>query len=243
MGHGRHARPTQVAKPAAPRDAIAQALAGAVDGSVAEIAYVPTDDVRRALAETLPSLPAEMGGTSPGPLARDVRWATLSVAIAPAPTARLTIRCVDAPAAAAAAKFIRDVVTAAAPLTAAAAKAGPHELRTVAADLAAVLAALAPAANGDLVTIDVRPAQADVLLRALVPAVVNAREQARTAASLSTARQIVLACAQDAETHQGAWPPDLASLVKANLLTDAVLTNPRTAKPNGYVYLRPANPV
>jgi hypothetical protein len=94
---------------AAARPDLAKAFATAGDG-VAQVLLVPPGDLRRAIEELLPELPAELGGGASRKVTRGFVWATLTVATTPALEARLVVQAKDADAAAALRGLIERVV-------------------------------------------------------------------------------------------------------------------------------------
>jgi hypothetical protein len=84
-------------RPAA-RPELAKAFATAGAG-VAQVLVVPPTDLRRAIEEALPKLPAELGGGASRTVTRGLSWATLTIAATPILEARLVIQAKDADAA------------------------------------------------------------------------------------------------------------------------------------------------
>src|SRR5262249_50396336 len=79
-----------------PRPDLLQALKGAGDNSVAQVAFLPTKDTRRVLEDHIPELPSEIGGGSIKVFTRGVQWVLLSVETSPKITLRLTVQTPDA---------------------------------------------------------------------------------------------------------------------------------------------------
>ena len=72
----------------------------AVEGSTLQVLLLPSADIRRAVEETLPTLPAEIGGGASRVLTRGIIWAALAVDLPPKKLdARLVIQAESAEAA------------------------------------------------------------------------------------------------------------------------------------------------
>jgi prepilin-type processing-associated H-X9-DG protein len=83
-----------------------------------------------------------------------------------------------------------------------------------------------------------------VILEMLVPAFREARVRARRVTSGHNMRQVASAALQYAMQHDGIWPENLQTLVKAKQLSAKLLVNPaRPQRKPGYVYLRPSVPL
>jgi hypothetical protein len=82
-----------------PRPELLEALKGAGETSVGQLAFLPSQDDCRSLEETLPNLPPEIGGGSIKAFTQGLQWAVLGVETSPAITLRLTVRSPDARAA------------------------------------------------------------------------------------------------------------------------------------------------
>jgi hypothetical protein len=77
------------------RPELAAALAAGGDAP-AVVALSLGETLRKSLEEALPTLPQELGGGPSTPLARGLRWATLSLQTAPKPALHLTVQASDA---------------------------------------------------------------------------------------------------------------------------------------------------
>jgi hypothetical protein len=91
-------------KPAA-RPELAKAFAAAGDTAI-QLLILPTADMRRVVAETLPNLPAELGGGSGKALSRGLHWAALGLDPPPQMSLKLIIQSKDE----AAAKALRALI-------------------------------------------------------------------------------------------------------------------------------------
>ncbi len=229
-------------KPAS-REALAAgfevAMAG---GSAAQLVYAPSDDFRRALAETLPSLPPILGGAPLMPLAKEVKWAALGLTIAPAPGIVLTLQSPDAPAAQTVGAWITKFQEALKKMADESLKGAPPEIQKMVGDTDALVKLLTPKVAGDRVTIAIDVDAARVI-GLLAPAMARARQQARSVQSMSNMRQVLLGCIAYADAHQGQFPADLNEIVKSQFIPPEFLRNPRLPeKAVGYIYVKPANP-
>ncbi len=78
-----------------PRPELAKAFATA-GGGAAQICLLPPTVLRRAIEETLPLLPEELGGGSIKELTRGCQWAVARIDAAPSVQVRLTLQATDA---------------------------------------------------------------------------------------------------------------------------------------------------
>ena len=84
---------------AIPRPDLAKAFQSAGDSALV-LAVSPADDTRRALRESLPALPPELGGMTGAELADGFQSLTIAVDLPPRPSLSLTVQAADARAAA-----------------------------------------------------------------------------------------------------------------------------------------------
>src|SRR5262249_38057004 len=83
---------------AVPRPELTPAFTAAGDGAVQAV-LLPSDDLRRAVEELLPTLPAEAGGGPVTALTRGLRWVALSADAPPKMALRVLVQARDAPSA------------------------------------------------------------------------------------------------------------------------------------------------
>ena len=171
---------------ASDRPELASAFAAAGD-SLAQVLILPTDDNRRVIEQTMPTLPPQLGGGSITVVTQGLSWLTLSVDAPPNTAVRLTIQSRDAKAA----QQLSDIWN-----------KGVEALRTEPAVLKdlpgapALAALLKPTVAGDrlLVALDENnrgaTALRDVLLK---PALGQARQAAAESQSMNNMKQIGLA--------------------------------------------------
>ena len=222
---------------AAERPELAEALAAAGEAAVQAL-LLPTADSRRVFEEMLPQLPPLLGGGSSTLLTRGVQWAALGIDLPPKMAVRLVVRSKDAAAAKTLHEYMPKLVGGLLAAAAKTAEGQPPEERPRFEPLAR---ALAPALEGDRLTLSLDDRQVnDLIVQVLGPVVKYNRERARQAMSASIMRAIGMAIFQYESKHESEWPPDLDALVKDGLIDRPSLANPR--RPDlavGYVYLRP----
>ncbi|WP_406697408.1 DUF1559 domain-containing protein [Singulisphaera sp. Ch08] len=167
------------AKPTA-RPEIALALAG---GEAAiRIAFVPSTTQRRAIEESMPNLPPELGGAPITTLSRGLRWAALAIAADPKPALHIIVQAEDADTAKAILTLAQDAFK----LLARNAQADPG--------LAELIKALSqtttPQIQGDRISFDANLEKTAALVA--VP-IRKAREAARRSQCINNLKQIGLA--------------------------------------------------
>ncbi len=216
-----------------PRLMKAMALA---NGAV-RVAFAFSDDVRRALEETLSELPPQYGSMPGTTLTRGVEWAYLDLKFQPEITLDVTIQSADAAAAREMLRLI-DLAT----------KAMVDHINSVEKDpdvadlLDSFVKSVRPSLNAAQVVLTLDQGKVASLIRHVAtPAVRQARQMAIRAASFNNARMLVTALHMWAEDHEGMLPPDLETLVEAGLIAESSLVNPLRPQfgQAGWVYLRP----
>ncbi|AGA25337.1 DUF1559 domain-containing protein [Singulisphaera acidiphila] len=94
------------AKPEARPDIATALTAGG--NAVVQIAIVPSTTQRRAIEESMPNLPPELGGAPITALSRGLRWASLAIASDPKPAFHAIVQAQDADAAKSLRKIAQD---------------------------------------------------------------------------------------------------------------------------------------
>jgi prepilin-type processing-associated H-X9-DG protein len=201
------------------------------------VAVAFSDETRRALDETLGTLPPELDSLPGTALTRGLQWASLDVAVQPEISLRLVIQSQDAAAATALGTIIDRCLES---LTKQG-QAGGAE----AAINAAIGALPRPQVQGDQLVLQRTQTQVASLIREVVaPAFTEARAGAMRKMSLANINMILKMCYTWAASHQDTFPPDLQTLVKDKMLPHGT-RNP--LRPDlgdaGYVYLPPAQSI
>jgi prepilin-type processing-associated H-X9-DG protein len=133
----------RTARPA-PRADLAAALAAGGDAAV-QVIIIPSTTLRRAIEESLSSLPQLTGGAPITTVTRDLRWITLTTSLEPKPSLRLVAQAKDA----AAAQTIQSLLANTLDLVAKATRNNP-----ALGDLSQAFGQVKPEARGDRVTLD-----------------------------------------------------------------------------------------
>ena len=126
------------------RPELAAALASAGDATI-RIAILPSTAQRRAIEESFPTLPPQVGGGPIATVSRGVTWASIAMATEPRPTLRLVVQARDADSARGLRKIAQDALN----LLAGATRSNPST-----AELAEAVDRMKPEANGDRVTLE-----------------------------------------------------------------------------------------
>lgn len=79
-----------------PRPDLARALAALGENADAEVVVLPPADLRRAIDETMPTLPAEVGGDSSKVLTDGLRWAAARLTLTPKAEIEILLQTKDA---------------------------------------------------------------------------------------------------------------------------------------------------
>lgn len=208
------------------REEIVRELKRAGDAPV-QLALIPADFVRRAIAENVTELPAELGGGPSTVLTQGVVSGSGSISVAPSWSLKLVLQSESEEAAQALATNLKkgtDTISE---------RAGP--------DLGPELAkALTPRAEGSTVVIAIGNERIATLKRLMVPALLEARRAARRAVTASNMRQGVTGCWVYAQDHKDQWPEDLQTLVKEGIVQESMLHNPdRPEMVPAFEYIRP----
>lgn len=213
------------------------------------LCIVPTADVRRALVEMMPNLPREAGGGSIEPLAKGIKWLSLTLDAEPKLSMSMRIQCVSEASARQMLSVIKETLALA---------SKDEDVREVLPELGKVTPLLTPRLNGSALTLTLDDKQVGVVMEKLVgPPIRRTQEEAARDHSMNNVRNIVLACATYAQTHKGEWPDNLAVALDQRLLaapadrvafTDEakkhILRNPRDPeRAVGYDYVKPGKKV
>jgi hypothetical protein len=166
-------------KPSA-RPALAPAFAAAGDTAL-QILILPGVDTRRVIEQTLPTLPAELGGGPSTVLTQGVQWAAVGINPPPRLDLRLVIKSQDA----AAAQRLADWTTAALGRL-----KGLKEIQDAYPDLERLLGQLTPKVSADRLTLTLGE---KTLTEALKPALTRLRANAARIQVMNSLRQIGIA--------------------------------------------------
>jgi len=203
------------------------------------VAFAFSDDVRRALEETIGTLPPELGNLPGTTLTRGLQWACVDVAVLPEITLRLTIQSADADSAQSMSRLI-DLLA----MKATADRIKGHYIAPKVFEiLESFIKTLRPSVSGDQLVLTLN--QVSLLRDCVGPAMQKFRTMARRETSDSVIRQLLAALYLWAAANQGVFPPDLQTLVKTGVTGPQNLINPSRPELGqaGYVYLRPNVPL
>ncbi|MBI2825617.1 MAG: DUF1559 domain-containing protein [Planctomycetia bacterium] len=189
---------TKSMRPAA-RPEIAAAFQAAGNGA-AQLLFVPSTDARRAVEETLPSLPAEVGGGPTKAFTQGIVWAAASAQL---PPKKLSLRVVIQSANAEAARAFEHELSAL--FAALGREPSVRELVPKFDELAKLLA---PKVSGDRLTVDLNEENggAAALGSLLLPPVQAAQTASRRARSTNNLKQLGLAM-HNYLSSQRTFPP------------------------------------
>lgn len=213
---------------------LADAL-NATGDCTAQAALILTDDSRRVIEAMMPTLPPAVGAAPSTVLTRGLVWASLGIDPPPAMALKLVVQASDPQAATAISGLLTWTLNA---------MVLGLNLPQTAPDAAKWLTAVAPAVENDQLTLAFDDAQINDLLRALTPAVDQARNKTEQLASMNHIRQILIAIHSYADKRSGQPPSSLHDLTQSQVLNPQFLVNPKhPQQPIGYVYLPPAAPL
>ena len=220
--------------PAPSRPAMAQATES-FERAVLSAWIVPSEDHRRVLAEMMPQLPPELGGGPITVLTQGLQWASARLHSPAEKSAVIRIQSADAQSAAALKAFIMDRL-----------KQFQPELHLPPREFEQFVAAVTPQQRDSQLVVELSEQQLDeLLLETLTPAFARARENAKRVASMSHIKQLMMSTIMHANDHQDVLPAALDEQTTARYFGGAenyrrIMTNPRTNRFPGYIYVRPA---
>jgi hypothetical protein len=171
------------------RPEVAKAFGAAGDAAL-QVVFLVTADTRRAIEDTLPQLPPEIGGGPVTDITRGIRWAALATDVKPKLSFRLTVQSGDAPAA----QKLADRWAEALRLLAA-----HQEVRRLWPDFDRFTAKLRPKVEGDRLTLALDEPDLVALLQ---PAAGRARAAADRARGTNNLKQIGIALHNYHDAHK-----------------------------------------
>jgi hypothetical protein len=177
----------------APRPDLASAFSAAGDRAI-QVALLTSPDARRAIEDTLPQLPAELGGGPVTILTRGLRWAALGADLTPKLSLRVTVQSQDAEAARRLADWLQTTMK----------RIGDHpEVRQVWHNFDELAAKIRPEVKGDRLTLAVDEPTLRAFIEPTAPRVRAASDRNQSANNL---KQIGLALHNFHDVHK-AFPP------------------------------------
>jgi len=163
------------------RTELAAALGGGGDAAALQLIIIPSATQRRAIEESMPNLPASLGGAPITTISRDLHWVTLAFVSDPAPIFRAVAQAKDPVAA----RAIQSVVAHALDILVRSGKDDP-----AIAELGRTLSRFKPEARGDRITLEV---DLDKTAQLVAMPIRQAREAARRSQCTNNLKQIALA--------------------------------------------------
>ncbi|MBN1490249.1 MAG: hypothetical protein JXA69_10050 [Phycisphaerae bacterium] len=218
----------------AARPEVAKAFDAAGNTAV-QVLLLPTADCRRVIEEMIPTLPSQLGGGPVTAVTRGAMWAALSIDTHPAISVQLVLQSENG----AAAQAVEAVIDASFRFLAADAA-----VRVAVPDAESILASVQRTVTGDRLQLCVAPQSSQRLVAAITRPMDEARQRSNRLVGSARMKSIILACNMYANDHENQWPPDLQTLVDAELIPPGVLLNPlQPGEKVGFVYRKPALPM
>jgi hypothetical protein len=203
------------------------------DGAPLRVAVSLTADQRRAIEETLPVLPEELGGGSTLPLTRGLLWAAVQAAPPPHASLRVTLQCQDQEAAEKLHASLARLLAALGRL---------DQVKQVMPNYDQVVATLMPKVAGNSLVLSLGESEIDRNVKEwLSPALEKDSQAGQAAQNMNNVRNLLLACHMYTGDHGDQWPDELKQLVELGYMDSAdAFRNPK--RPDlelGYVYRKP----
>jgi prepilin-type processing-associated H-X9-DG protein len=184
--------------PRGTRSEVAAALAAGGNAAAMQAVIIPSTTQRRAIEESVSTLPAVLGGAPITTITRDARWVSLAMVLEPKPALRAVVQAKDADAA----KAIQSLVLRSLDVVAQTSKHNPAT-----AAMGEALGAVKPEVSGDRVVFAAEPEQAAELIATPFRQV---REGARRTQCTNNLKQILLAMHNYHSKHSN-FPPAYSS--------------------------------
>jgi hypothetical protein len=220
-----------------PRPELAKTFEAAGNAAI-KIAFVPSPQTRRVLAEMLPRVPPELVGGVNEPIVRHVTWVGVGISTTPDVALKAVVQSPDAASAGAAARMINGLITAGHQAILGVMGNDP-QVAKIKDEVEKLAAALAPKVDGDRLTINLAGGQTLVVTALITPAIAKAQANASQVRSASQMRMILQYCQVYANENKGQFPPDLQTLTRTGEAPPSLLVHPGGGGIT-YRYLRPA---
>lgn len=183
-------------------DELARALAG--DAPI-QLAFIPSELVRKAFVELIPELPPQLGGGTSDVLAEGAMWGSIAITPVPGGSIRVVLHSASPRAADSLAELIRKTMGNAAE--------DPARLKNI-PGISEIMRLLAPKAVGDRVEVTVAGADFDALKNLMLPVGIRTAKVSLEMERAIRIRTLLQECYVYAQSHKDEFPPDLETLVK-----------------------------